>query len=111
MVGIKNKRLTCKCKQCKEKWKKTLNKLIENFLNTYQFCEGNLNELIISIRKGVFPDECIDIWEKFNETALPPKKDFYSNLNLENISDEDYVHEQKVWDVFKIKNLGEYHDL
>ena len=53
----------------------------------------------------------MDRWEKFNETALPPKKDFCSNLNLENISDEDYVHAQKVWDVFKIKNLGEYHDL
>ena len=53
----------------------------------------------------------MDSWEKFNETALPPKKDFYSNLNLENISDEDYMHAQKVWDVFKIKNLGEYHDL
>ena len=53
----------------------------------------------------------MDSREKFNETALPPKKDFNSNLNLENISDEDYEHAQKVWDVFKIKNLGEYHDL
>ena len=49
--------------------------------------------------------------EKFNETALLPKKDFYSNLNLEDISHEDYKHAQKVWDVFEIKNLGEYHDL
>ena len=39
------------------------------------------------------------------------KKDFYSNLNLEDISDEDYAHAQKVWDVFKTKNLREYHDL
>ena len=39
------------------------------------------------------------------------KKIFYSNLNLENISDEDYIHAQKVWDVSKIKNLAEYHDL
>ena len=53
----------------------------------------------------------MDSWEKFNETTLPAKKDFYSNFNLENISDEDYTHAQKVWDVFKIKNLGEYHDL
>ena len=53
----------------------------------------------------------MDSWEKFNETALPPKKDFYSNLNLENISGKDYIHAQKVWDVFKIRNLGEYHDL
>ena len=53
----------------------------------------------------------MDSWEKFNETVLPPKKDFYSNLNLEDISKEDYVHAQKVWDVFEIKNRGEYHDL
>ena len=53
----------------------------------------------------------MDSWEKFNETELPPKKDFYSNLNLENISDEDYTHAQKIWDIFEIKNLGEYHDL
>ena len=53
----------------------------------------------------------MDSWEKFNETVLPPKKDFYSNLNLGDISGEDYKHAQKVWDVFEIKNLGEYHDL
>ena len=53
----------------------------------------------------------MDSWEKFNETELPPKKDFYSNLNLENISDEDYTHAQKIWDIFEIKNLSEYHDL
>ena len=56
----------------------------------------------------------MDSWEKFNETVLPPKKDFYSNLNLEDISNEDfedYAHAQKVWDVFEIKNLGECHDL
>ena len=53
----------------------------------------------------------MDSWEKFNETALPSEKDFYSNLNLENISDKDYVHVQKVWDIFRIKNVREYHDL
>ena len=60
------------------------------------------------LRKGVYSYEYIDSWEKFSETALPPKKGFYSNLNLENISDEDYTHAQKI---FEIKNLGEYHDL
>ena len=63
------------------------------------------------LRIGGYPCECMDSWEKFNETTLPAKKDFYSNFNLENISDQDYTHAQKVWDVFKIKNLGEYHDL
>ena len=63
------------------------------------------------LRKGVYPYEYMDRWEKFNESKLPPKKDFYSNLNLEDISDEDYAHTQKVWYVFKIKNLGECQDL
>ena len=53
----------------------------------------------------------MDNQEKVHETTLPPKEAFYSNLNLEDISDEDYAHAQKVWDVFKINNLGEYHDL
>ena len=85
--------------------------MIESFPSIYQFCDGDLNRFVISIRKGVFPDEYMDSWEKFNETALPPKKDFYSNLNLEDISDEDYAHAQEVWDVFGIKNVSEYHDL
>ena len=53
----------------------------------------------------------MDSWKKFDESALPHKEAFYSNLNLDDISVEDYVHAQKVWDVFEIKNLGEYHDL
>ena len=53
----------------------------------------------------------MDSWEKFNETGLSPKKDFYRNFNLGDISDKDYKHAQKVWETFEIKNLGEYHDL
>ena len=53
----------------------------------------------------------MDSWERFNETSFPPKKSFYSELDLEDISDKDYSHTQKVWDVFEIKNLGNYHDL
>ena len=53
----------------------------------------------------------MDSWERFDETSLPNKKAFYSELNLEDITDKDYEHAQKVWEVFEIKNLGEYHDL
>ena len=53
----------------------------------------------------------MDSLEKFNETSLPDKESFDSELNKEGITDEDYVHTQKVWKVFEIKNLGEYHDL
>ena len=53
----------------------------------------------------------INFVTRFNETMLPPKASFYSELNLEDISDKDYSYAQKVWDVFEIRKLGEYHDL
>ena len=61
--------------------------------------------------KGYYPYEDTDSWEKFGETTIPPKEAFYSKLNLESISDADYAHVQKVWEVFEIKNFGEYHNL
>ena len=53
----------------------------------------------------------MDNWERFNETSLPNKESFYSNLNMENIDDIDYRHGNNVFKRFKLKNLGEYHDL
>ena len=58
-----------------------------------------------------YPYKYIDSWERFNETSLPNIESFYSELNKEDITYEDYTHAQKVWKVFKIKNLCEYHDL
>ena len=46
--------------------------------------------------KGVYPYEYIDSWEKFDKNILLPKEAFCSNLNLDNISDEDYMHAQKI---------------
>ena len=63
------------------------------------------------LRKGVYPYEYMDIWEKFNETSLPSKKGFYSKLNMENIDDIDYRHGNNVFKSFKLENLGDYHDL
>ena len=63
------------------------------------------------LRKGVCPYEYIDSWERFNEATLPNKKAFYSKLSLQDITDEDYLHTQKVFEEFKLKNLGKYHDL
>ena len=53
----------------------------------------------------------MDDWEKFNERSLPEKEDFYSHLNMEDITDADYVHAKRVCKDLEIKNLGEYHDL
>ena len=58
------------------------------------------------LRKGVYPYEYMDSWERFDETTLPDKEAFYSSLNMENITDVDYRHAKRVF-----KNLGVYHDL
>ena len=48
--------------------------------------------------------------EIFNETQLPEKEDFYSHLNMDDITDADYVHTKRDCKDFKITNLGEYYD-
>ena len=85
--------------------------LIGKFYNTYQLCNNDLNKFALLSRKVVYPYEYIESWKRFKEESLPNKKYFYSELNKEHVNDENYAHAQKVWDIFKIKNLGEYHDL
>ena len=63
------------------------------------------------LRKGVYPYEYMDSWERFSEKLLPSKEDFYSNLNMEDISDIDYRHANNVFKRFELENLGDYHDL
>ena len=97
--------------QKKKKWERPIEGLINKFPSVYQFCNGDLNKFILLLRKGVYPYEDMDNWEKFDETIVPPKEDFYSKLNLKDVSDEDYAHAQKEWKVVQIKDRGEYHDL
>ena len=93
----------------KMNYEKDFNKeLIKRFANTYNFCNGDLNKFILLLRKGVYRYEYMDNWERFDETSLPDKEFFYSILNMENI---DYRHGNNVFKKFKLKNLGEYHDL
>ena len=62
-------------------------------------------------RKGVYLYEYMDSWERFEERKLPPKEAFFSKLNMESISAEDYEHAQQVWSIMKKKTLGCYHDM
>ena len=62
------------------------------------------------LRKGACHYQYMDDSEKFNSTSLPKKEDFYSHLNMEDITDTDYAHAKRVCKYFEIKNLGEYHD-
>ena len=50
-------------------------------------------------------------WEKFNETSLPKKEELHSNLNMEDVTNVDYMHAKGVCKEFKIKNLGKYYVL
>ena len=85
--------------------------LIKRFYNTYQLSDNDINKFKLLLRKGVYPYEYMDRWKRFNETELPLKDEFYSTLNLEDISDDDYAHAINVWNTFNINSLGEYHDL
>ena len=108
----KNEKLLLKCFNCNSYYKKKFNKeLIKKCKNTYGFCNSNLIKFILLLRKGVYPYEYMDSWEKFNETSLPSKEDFCSNLNMEDIDDTDYRHGNNVFKGFKLENLGDYHDL
>ena len=61
--------------------------------------------------EDVDPYEHMDSWEKFNETSLPGKKEFYSNLTVESVTDADYKHAKEFWEGFGIQSLGQHHDL
>ena len=64
--------------------------------------------------KGVYPYDYMDSFSKFNDTQLPidiDREKFYSLLTDEDISDDEYSHAKDVWNTFKIRDMGEYHDL
>ena len=102
------------------------------FLDSFQFMSSSLDNLIKNLpdeafkytkqefkkeqfnlmkQKGIYPYDHMDSFDRFNETKLPVQQDFYSILNNEHISDEQYKHAQNVWDTFNLKTMGDYHDL
>ena len=104
--------LIFRCFNCKKYYKKEINKeLIKRFASTYKFCNNDINKFVMLLRKGVFPYEYMDGWDKFNETSIHSKESFYSNLTMENISETDYRHANNVFKTFKLNNLGDCYDL
>ena len=63
------------------------------------------------LRKGVYPYEYVDDWQRFDEICLPPKDAFYSTLTDAHITDQDYEHGLAVWEAFDCATLGDYHDI
>ena len=70
--------------------------MIKKFPNTDRFCDNDINNFILLLRKGAGPYENMDSWEIFNETTRSNKKSSYSKLYLVDITDEDYIHAQQV---------------
>ena len=111
-VRAMNEKLISKCIDCEKEYEKEFNKeLLERFPNIYKFCDNDLNKFIMLLRKGVYPYEYIDGWDKFNEKIIPSKESLYSNLTLEDITKTGYAHANNVFKKFNINNLGEYHHL
>ena len=100
------------------------------FLDSFQFMNFSLDNLVKNLpdeafiytdeefhcetlvkRKGVYPYDHMDSFQKFEETELPTQEQFYSLLNNSSISDDDYQHAQNVWKTFNMKSMGDYHDL
>ena len=111
-LKVENNQLIFKYLDCDKNRNKDFNKELTNrFSNTYEFCNGDINKFVLLLRKGIYPYEYMNSWEGFNETSLPYKEDFYGCLNMENITNADYRHAEKVFRKFKMNNLGDYHDL
>ena len=112
MQSTKNEKLILKCFNCETYYRKRINKeLIKRFASTYEFCNKDLSKFILLLRKRCLSLRIMDNWERFNEMSLPSKESVYSNLNMKDIADIDSRHGNNIFKRFKLKNLGEYHEL
>ena len=100
------------------------------FIDSLNFLQGSLDSLVratpkeslkitstisngsdLLYKKEIYPYEYMDSWARFRETSLPDKEKFYSKLNDEHITEDEYAHAKTVWETFECKTLGDYHDL
>ena len=82
---------------------------LDNYPNLQRHFVGDQLELVK--RKGVYPYDYMNCFERLSETCLPPIECWYSRLNDSNISESDFKHANKVWDTFQMKTMEDYHDL
>ena len=101
-----------------------LDKLVKNLSDEdfkYLVKEFGSEKLKILKHKGAYPYEYMNSFKRFNEDKLCARKYFYSSTKDKKISEdgklsdvhvsiEDYMACKKIWDKFKMKNMGDYHD-
>ena len=93
----------------------SLEKLVDNlskeeFMFLKKFVDGEERQNLL-LRKGIYPYDYVDGPAKLQETKLPTQDQFYSKLNDEGISDDDYNHAKNVWHGFQCQTMGDYHDV
>ena len=102
------------------------------FIDSFQFMSSSLDKLVSNLpkealkytseeftgmklslmsQKGVYPYDHMNSFKKFDQTELPTKDQFYSVLNDQHITNDEYNHAKRVWKTFNIYTMGEYHDL
>ena len=95
-----------KCLSCNQDYSNKIDEeLKKGFKNTFKFSDNDIIKFILLLRRGVYLYDYMDDWEKFNETILPEKQEFYCNLNMEDITDADYMHAKRVCKDFEIKQF------
>lgn len=82
----------------------------EHFISLASFCKST-ERFKLARRKGIYPYEYMDSWDKYNQLTLPSREHFYNTLSQSHITSEDFLHAKQVWDIFKVKDLGEYTDI
>ena len=90
-----------------------LEKLVKNLSNNdFKFLLKEFNpEQIKLVKKGVYPYENMDSFERFFENKLPYKKHSSKSLNNKHMKEKDYLHAVKIWNNLEMINMGDYHDL
>ena len=102
---VKDHLIKYECLSCNKNYSNKVDeKLKKWFKNTFKLSNTDINKFILLLRKGTYSYDYMDEWEKFNETSLPEKEEFYVNLNMEDITDWDYMLAKRVCKDFEVKN-------
>ena len=89
-----------KCLSCKKDYSID-EELKKRFKNTFSFSNSDIKKFIFLLRESVCSSEYIDKLERFSEISMPKKEEFYSNLNVEDITDVDYMQAKRVYKTLK----------
>ena len=103
-ISISKKgRLFFECFDCKKRYTRMFDKkLTKKFKNTHNFCTGDIDKFMLLLRKGIYSYEYMDDWSRFDEEQLLDESDFYSGLNMEEISGINYRHADALYALYAL---------